>query len=144
MGERKAFFFFFSPISSGAKNTRNQTSLELDLLCSFCSQGLVLPSIRHTWQSWEVWAVTGFNCYLEKCGRRHHLEVSEINQIAWTPLHRDSLMSVCALKQRRLLGNLTQAYLTFFPNWSEKTQAVIYKRGDKAAQRPGAGKRSKS
>lgn len=66
-----------------------QTSLELDFLCSFCSQGLT---------------VHGFNCDLEKSGRRLHLEVTEINQTAWTLLHRDNLMSVSALKQRRLCG----------------------------------------
>lgn len=140
MGERNAFFSYLLVL----KLPGIQTSLELDFLYNFCSQGLVLPSMRHTWQSWEFWAVTGFNCYLEKCGRRLHFEVTEINQIAWTQLHRGNLMSVCAPKQRRLCGQFDTGIPDILPKLEWKDKPVIYKRGDKAAQRLEAGKRSKS
>lgn len=138
IGEINAFFFSYPLV---LKIPGTQTSLELDFLCSFCSQGFALPNIMHTRQSWYFWAVTGFNFYLEKCGRRLHLEVSEINQIRWMLLHRDSLMSVCALKQRRLCGQFDTGIPDILPKLEWKDPDCDLQ---KRRQRPWAGKRSKS
>lgn len=103
MGEINDFFFFF--ISSGAKITRDPDFTGAGFPVQFLLTGtrVAKHQASHMAELRRL-GITGCNCYLKKCGRRLHLGVTEINQTAWTQLHRDNFMSVGASEQRRLCG----------------------------------------
>lgn len=99
-------------------------------MVSFCGDSCC-HAIRHTWQNWEVWADTDFNqvTWKSQCRRWLYVEVTEINQIPGTLLHRDNLMSVCALKQWRLCWQFDTGIPDIFPKLGWKDQPVIYRKG---------------
>lgn len=93
-------------------------------MVSFCGDSCC-HAIRHTRQNWEVWADTDFNqvTWKSQCRRWLYLEVTEINQIPGTLLHRDNL------KQWRLCGQFDTGIPDIFPKLGWKDQPVIYRKG---------------